>query len=114
MAPDELKALGEDIRKTGLTSDIVLWRADAKAPPQLLDGRNRLDALELVTGHPVHVDVDDEEVCIAVADRVWSDSGVTIIGPPFDPYDYVISANIHRRHLTAEQRRELIAKLIKA
>ena len=31
-----------------------------------------------------------------------------------DPYAYVISANIRRRHLTAEQKRELIAKLIKA
>ena len=30
------------------------------------------------------------------------------------PYAFVISANIHRRHLTAEQKRELIAKLIKA
>jgi hypothetical protein len=31
-----------------------------------------------------------------------------------DPEAFVISANIHRRHLTAEQKRELIAKLIKA
>ena len=34
--------------------------------------------------------------------------------PGSDPYAYVISANIHRRHLTAEQKRELIAKVIKA
>jgi hypothetical protein len=31
-----------------------------------------------------------------------------------DPEAYVVSANIHRRHLTAEQKRELINKLIKA
>jgi hypothetical protein len=31
-----------------------------------------------------------------------------------DPYAYVLSANIHRRHLTAEQKNELIGKLLKA
>ena len=31
-----------------------------------------------------------------------------------DPYEYVLSANIHRRHLTAEQKREIIAKVLKA
>src|SRR5262249_30251866 len=31
-----------------------------------------------------------------------------------DPYEYVISANLHRRHLTSEQKRELIAKVLKA
>jgi hypothetical protein len=31
-----------------------------------------------------------------------------------DPYAFVISANVLRRHLTVEQRRDLIAKLLKA
>jgi hypothetical protein len=44
-----------------------------------------------------------------------SASQVTLYGNQgVDPYAYVISANLHRRHLTAEQRREIIAKLLKA
>ena len=31
-----------------------------------------------------------------------------------DPYALAVSLNIHRRHLTGEQKRELIAKLLKA
>jgi hypothetical protein len=45
----------------------------------------------------------------------WRDyRPITTVAPPADPYEFVISANIHRRHLTAEQKRELIAKLLKA
>src|SRR5262249_57293507 len=33
---------------------------------------------------------------------------------PDDPYDYVLSANVNRRHLTTEQKRDVIAKVIKA
>src|SRR5215472_12148635 len=31
-----------------------------------------------------------------------------------DPHDFVLSANLHRRHLTSEQKRELIAEVLKA
>jgi hypothetical protein len=37
---------------------------------------------------------------------------VIVLDRSVDPYAFVISANIHRRHLTVEQKHELIAKLI--
>ena len=39
---------------------------------------------------------------------------IKILHQRADPYDLAVSLNIHRRHLTAEQRRDLIAKLLKA
>jgi hypothetical protein len=93
--------LADDIKAHGLTSPIVLWRADPDAQAQLLDGRNRLDAMELVGLQTVG---DDGRLKVPFTPQA----------PPTDPYAYVISANIHRRHLTAEKKRELIAELIKA
>jgi hypothetical protein len=40
---------------------------------------------------------------------LWS-----IQAPDIDPYAYAISANVHRRQLTAEQKRDAIAKVLKA
>jgi hypothetical protein len=39
---------------------------------------------------------------------------VIVLDKLVDPWAYVVSANVHRRHLSAEQKREIIAKLIKA
>ena len=110
MSPDELRALGEDIIKNGLTSPIVLWQPDSKSPARLLDGISRLDAIEIATGSPVIVGAPS----IMARQHFLVCDKVIVLGKSVDPYAYVISANIHRRHLTVEQKRELIAKLIKA
>jgi hypothetical protein len=45
MTPDELRALGEDIKANGMQVPISILHDN---PSVLLDGRNRLDALEMV------------------------------------------------------------------
>jgi hypothetical protein len=117
MSEGELRELGEDIRKHGQTVFIAFLEV-AESPVKikgkpvvLLDGRNRLDAYEVTIGHKI-----DFETMHTVGENgnlaqriLW-----TIRPAGTDPYAYVLSANIHRRHLTAEQRRDLIAKVLKA
>jgi hypothetical protein len=113
MGDDERRNLGEDIRKHGLTSPIAVT-----AKLELLDGRNRLDAMESVGIHftiernrgSCLVDLTDSGLRVDDVRRLASSAHIV----ETDPYAFVISANIHRRHLTAEQRREIIGKLIKA
>jgi len=123
MSETELRELGEDIRKNGLQNPIVIWAHNVPNNQEgvkysLLDGRNRLDAMELVGieftlffGGP-----RGRENWIIDADIRLPDREETGVQLDFgsDPYDFVISANAHRRHLTAEKKRNLIAKLLKA
>jgi len=107
MTPDELRELGEDIKKNGLKLPIAIT-GDGK----LLDGRNRLDAMEAAgvefkfkrttNGGPIHIDIAGGD--LSFAQVVTS-----------DPVAFVISTNIcrHHLHLTVEQRRNLIAELLK-
>ena len=80
----EYATLVEDIRQHGLNEPIVIHE------DMILDGRNRYRA------------------CFAAG-----------IEPTFrrfqgdDPYTFVLSANVNRRHLTAEQKHGLIAKILK-
>ena len=96
MSEEELRALGEDIKKNGLREGVALLDGE------LLDGRNRLEAME------------------AVGIKLTTGNGqIDWANIPFrnvkgaDPIAFVISKNIHRRHLTAKQKREVIAKLLK-
>jgi hypothetical protein len=112
MSPEELKVLGEDIKKHGLKTPITVCGGHGGASLQLLDGRNRLDAMEAV-GLEIRrlkneIEYYNDDTMLV------SESVSQCVDPGTDPYEYVISANIHRRHLTAEQKREIIAKVLKA
>ena len=134
MSSDELRELGRDIRKNGLRSSIALWQPDKGASPLLLDGISRLDAVEVELGHPVRVvprtyrrrtqwslETDEDGKSVPVTNLIREAGNTTaeeqtfiLLGRDVDPWAYVTSANLHRRHLTAEQRHELIVKLIEA
>ena len=89
MEGEEFDALVADIAAHGQVEAIVLYQN------KILDGRNKYRACIAAGIEPSFVNYED------------------IVGR-HDPAAFVISANIHRRHLTAEKKREIIAKLIKA
>jgi ParB-like chromosome segregation protein Spo0J len=101
LSSEEFKDLTDDIKKNGLQVPVTLF-ADDNGNRSLLDGRHRLDALELAGR-------DNLPDNLKVSEFTYLEKGI-------DPYAYVISTNIHRRHLTltTEQKRTLIAKLLKA
>jgi hypothetical protein len=97
MPDDELDALAADIKANGLREPIAFWDVN-KGTPQferlLCDGRNRMEAMERA-GIPV-----------------LSNHKTFIKG---DPVAYIISKNIHRRHLSSkEQQADLIVAAHKA
>ncbi|MEX2307292.1 MAG: ParB N-terminal domain-containing protein [Pirellulales bacterium] len=87
-ARNELHTLATDIRTHGLREPIVLYQG------HVLDGRNRLQACEMAGVEPTFVTIDEDE--------------------QFDPVAYVLSANLHRRHLNESQRAMVAAKLADA
>jgi hypothetical protein len=118
MSEPELRKLGEDIKANGLLYPIVLrcegGRHYDPGSYSLLDGRNRLDAMELV-GIKLNLKFCKNK---SKSNPGWFFGGdisvpVNYVGGD-DPYGLVDSANILRRHLTAEQKRDLIGKLLKA
>lgn len=88
MAGDELADLAEDIKNYGLREPIKI-RGD-----ELLDGRNRLEAAERVGYGLTGTDINHL--------------------PAVDAVDFIISANIRRRHLTKQQQADLIVAAHKA
>lgn len=73
-------ALKNDIEKNGLEKCITFYEG------KVLDGRNRLRACQELGITPQEEEIEDDG------------SG------QFDPYQWVLSINLHRRHLTESQR----------
>ena len=105
MSQDELRELANDIKKNGLKELVALVFDQETEAYQVLDGRNRLDALALngvelfSNGKPSFYSSDP---IFFASDRIG------------DPVAYIVSKNVCRRHLAAEKKRELIAKLVVA
>jgi hypothetical protein len=107
MSDEELAQLGKNIvARGGLTSSIVLWRAPG-GQLVLLDGRNRLEALERI-GAVWQAD-DSVKLPGGKVIRIVSVNETTT-----DPAAYVIAVNIRRRHLTKQQRADLIVMVVEA
>lgn len=83
MSETELNDLAKDIRENGLRAPIILLGG------QILDGRNRYKACQIAKTVP----------------RFQPLNGGG------DPLAFIISANVHRRHLTESQRAMIAAKL---
>ena len=77
------RALSNDIKTNGLREPIILFEG------KILDGRNRYRACT--------------ELDIESPTRKWDGKG--------DPLDYVISKNLHRRHLNESQRGAVASKI---
>jgi ParB-like chromosome segregation protein Spo0J len=82
LGKEELGELADDIMQNGLRQPIVLYQG------QILDGRNRYQACELAGIEPDCTEYEGD-----------------------DPLGYVLSLNLHRRHLTASQRAALAAEI---
>jgi len=98
MDAEELTALAADIKANGLRAPIVLWHDPSTQAGTcfVLDGRNRLDALE------------------RNGDAITPDAPFFSKPSIQNPAAFVISANIRRRHLTNTQRAELIWAVLEA
>jgi DNA-binding Lrp family transcriptional regulator len=96
---EDMDALVADIREHGVRVPVVLWE-DEDGKLWTLDGRNRLEAAERAG-----VELYLEPGFLEESDR-------RLVSRRTDPVSFVISANAHRRHLTREQKRDAIRRLL--
>lgn len=123
----ELRKLADNIEENGLLEQVNFMVQDGV--PVLLDGRNRLTALQLL-GEKIFISKYDDRAFPGIQQRMTGrkrqefaeaetePSSLSLslfkMVHPEDPLAFIIGKNILRRHLTPEQKRELIAKVLKA
>jgi len=105
MTDAQLRELGKDIQKNGLQFPLII-----DDDRRLVDGRNRLAALEAVGALEFG---DDGEPCYR-GPKGGNKRDVEYLCCAQDPYSYVISVNILRRHLTVDDKVKIAAELLKA
>jgi ParB-like nuclease family protein len=86
MDEEELEELAADIKANGLQQPLVIHELDDE--PVLVDGRNRREACRALGIVPDYVLLDGQ-----------------------DSLAYIMSANVHRRHMTKGQRVMIVAKI---
>jgi hypothetical protein len=98
MGEAELQELANVIKANKQLDQVVIL------DDQILDGRNRLAACKLAGVRPNCQHYKSEK----------SEGGRFYHGGTYwTPTDFVLTKNLYRRHLTAEQKREVIAKVLK-
>lgn len=85
MSDQELEGLTQDIRENGQREPVTFWNG------KLVDGRNRVNACKAIG-----IEADACE-----------------LDPDTDPVKWVVSHNLHRRHLNASQKSQVALKLKK-
>jgi hypothetical protein len=109
----KLIALGRNIKTAGGMTMPITVLVEADGRQALLDGRSRLDALcavgikfeiKIVGGHVV---IDAPEYIILAPTEIPASAD-------FNPFAFVLSANLHRGHLEAAAKRAIVKKAITA
>jgi hypothetical protein len=112
MEDAELTELANDIAANGLRLGLTFWREFPDSEGELLDGRNRLDALAKAGKLTVN---NEGRLCVRVCENgQWGIRAIKHNYREGDPRKIALSLNAYRRHLKPEQKREIIAGLLKA